>query len=516
MPRNRGEEPRSLGNVPVAVLLALTVLAMPSPAGAADDPSGGTTPVPVSGVEGAKAALVRIEVSAVAEIAHIDHTTGEVNVARGRYEVPIRSGTGVFTSADGVIATTGTTLTVTDGDVVVYAANRLFTEVMQTALTGNDGDLSRRAQAVEEYWAPHLQHCYEQVEHCVLFYVPQYEVFPYTEEPSSTPADLLRPPAGAADVGLLQISGGGGTPTAELMPADGVAPAEEMVTGFTAPPGVDVDPSELAVTVDAATGALASTGDAVGLLASGVDGGPVLDPDTGQVAGLATVVDGAPTVVPVTRLHEVLAEAGVSPTASEFDVVFRRGIDHLGSERGGSSATSAFQEALTYYRSGLAAQYLQQAADTPADPAAAPAAGESDDGGLGGVGTWVTVAVVALLVLLAAVVLARRRRGGTGGQHLAPSGDGPPARDPAPATTVAAAPESTRSGAAVPDPVPVPARETRPPGAVPAHERTRLRQTPALATDHRPAGQRPTFCSDCGTPLRDGARFCGACGSPVT
>src|SRR3712207_3613573 len=196
MARNRGERPRSPGSGPAAVLMVLAVLALPSPATAADDPSGGTG-VPVSGVEGAKAALVRIEVSAVAEIAHIDHSTGEVNVERGRYQVPIRSGTGVFTSSDGVIATTGTTLTVADDDVVVYAATRFSRGPTGPALPGTAGACSRRAQAADAYWAPHLQHCYEQVEHCVLFYVPQYEVFPYTQEPSSTPADLLRAPAAA-------------------------------------------------------------------------------------------------------------------------------------------------------------------------------------------------------------------------------------------------------------------------------------------------------------------------------
>src|SRR4051812_12174960 len=217
------------------VVLAALYLAGTAAGAAADTPSaaGGA---PVSGVEGSKAAVVRIEVSAIADIAHIDHSTGEVRVARGEYQVPIRSGTGVFTSKDGVIATAGSTLIVTEDQVVVYAANRLFSEQMGTALTGNDGDLSRRAQAVDPYWAPHLQHCYDRVEHCILFFRPLYEVLPYTAEPTRTPAELVQAPGGAADVGLLRISGGGGTPTAELAPADQAPLTEGLLTGFTQPP----------------------------------------------------------------------------------------------------------------------------------------------------------------------------------------------------------------------------------------------------------------------------------------
>jgi hypothetical protein len=497
--------------------LASSPLLAVGTAGAADDPAAAGAGV-VSGVEGSRAAVVRIEVSAAAEIAHIDHSTGEVNVIRGRYEVPVRSATGVFTSSDGVIATTGQALAVTEDEVVVHAANRLFQEEMGTALVGNDGDLSRRAEAADPYWAPHLNHCYDQVEHCVLFFVPQYTVFPHTQEPTSTPADLLPLPEGSADAGLLRISGGGGTPTAELAPADQESPEHGLLAGFTAPPAPDLPPEETAVAVDPGTGALSSDADVAAELAGGMTGGPVLDPATGEVTGLAATVDGTPTVVPVQRLHEVLAAAGTPPAGSEFDAVFRRGVDHLAGGNANASAASAFEESLTYYDSALAAQHLQRAEEAAGtgETGDATTAGNDEGGGLGGLGLWVGAAVLALLLLGLAVLLRRRRPG-----HRRPRGTRPETG----AAPIPAALAET-AAAARPEPAPVPATPgasapTAPqPGGrsaapAPTYERTQLKQYPAREQSVPPARSPAAFCADCGDPLRERARFCAACGSPV-
>ena len=505
-----------------ALLLAAPLLWGAGPAGAVDDPAPAAQEL-VSGVEGSKAALVRIEVSATAEIAHIDHSTGEPNVIRGRYEVPIRSGTGVFTSSDGIIATAGSTLVVTEDQVVVHAANRLFQEEMGTALVGNDGDLSRRAQAVDPYWVPHLQHCYDRVEHCVLFFVPQYQVFPYTRESTSTPADVVPVPDGSTDVGLLRISGGGGTPTAELAPLGQELPQEGLLTGFPGRPDPAVPPGQLAVGVDPATGALSSPEDVVGAMAAGMAGGPVLDPATGQVAGLAASGDGSPVLVPVQRLHEVLEAAGVPPTGSEFDVVFRRGIDHLASGHASASAASSLQESLTYYESALAATHLQ-VASRAADEATGGAPTGADDGGgtLGGRGPWVVAGVVAALLLLGlAILLLRRRRAGAAGPHAAapagPLSEHTTSSTARPATSVPAPPSPAAAPpVTAPPPVTVPARSATEGESSASRERTRLRQSPALVRDSLPRQQSPAFCSDCGAPLRGGARFCGSCGSPVS
>ncbi|SNS35193.1 hypothetical protein SAMN06893096_103340 [Geodermatophilus pulveris] len=509
-------------------LLALALLApvAPGTAHGAEEPPAAAEGVR-SGVEGSKAALVRIEVWANAEIAHIDHTTGEVNVVRGRYEVPIRTATGVFTSSEGVIATTGQALAVTEDDVVVHAANRLFQEEMGTALLGNDGDLSRRAEAADAYWDPHLNHCYDQVEHCVLFFVPRFTVFPYTQDAAGTPADPLPLPGGPADVGLLRIGGGGGTPTAELAPPGQPVPAEALLAGFTGTPAPDRPPAEVPVAVDAAAGVLTSSDELSPALTAGMAGAPVLDPATGQVTGLATTAAGVAALVPAQALHEALQVAGTPPAGSEFDAVFRRGIDHLGAGRSSGAAVSSLREALTYYDSALAARYLQQAEQGGGGGTPAAATDGDDGGGLpGGLGVWVTAAVLALLAVGLAV-LARRRRAGPGGDDGPPAA---PATGPGPgrdATTVA-----PRGGPAAGPPAEAPAPQPRPvPGRAapdasaertrlreplpedPRAERTRLRQPPALVEDvpRRAAA----FCADCGTPLRERARFCGACGSAV-
>lgn len=500
-----------------AVLLALLVSAA-APAGAADDPvepSGGDL---VSGVEGSKAALVRIEVSATAEIAHVDHTTGEVEVKRGRYTVPIRTATGVFVSSDGIITTAGETLTVTEDEVVVYAANMLFQEQMGTALVGNDGDPARRAQAADAYWAPHLQHCYDHVEHCVLFFVEQYEVFPYMQEAAGTPADVLRRPEGPADAGLLRISGGGGTPTAQLAAPDHQPDEHGVLLGFTEPPAAGVTPTEAIVHADAA-GALTTEG-ALGPPDSGLAGGPVVDPDSGEVVGLATVVDGAERLIPAGTLHEALEAAGVQATGSEFDAVFRRGVDHLAGGDAGASAASSFRESLTYYDSALAARYLEEAeAAGASDGESGTPAGDDDGGLLGGAGIWVLVGVLALLVLLASALVLRRRRASAGGPaHRPPREKAPlaattasprPEKDARPAATVGAPPAG--------HPVPAAPRAGAPGDADESRERTRLRQSPAIVKDPvPPARPARSFCQECGGALGDRARFCASCGSPVT
>jgi hypothetical protein len=438
-------------------------------------------------------------------------------VVRGRYEVPIRSGTGIFTSRDGVIATAGPTLEVTEDQVVVYAANRLFQEEMRTALVGNDGDLSRRAQAVEPYWVPHLQHCYERVEHCILFFVPQYQVFPYTQEATGTPADVLPVPDGSTDVGLLQISGGGGTPTAELAPPDQQVPEQALMTGFTQRPDPVLPPTEMAVGVDAATGALSAGEDVAGPLAAGMAGGPVLDPTTGQVDGLVTAGDGGPVLVPAQRLREALEAADAPPAGSQFDAVFRRGIDHLVSGHASTSAVTALQESLTYYDSALAAVHLEEATRAAEAAPGTSTAGADEDGTSGGPGRWVVAGVVVLLLVAGVLLFLRRRRAGPPARGATPAGPppGPGTTAPRPGTDRAPEPTTERSASVAPA-AGAAARRTPADDPSSSRERTRLRQSPALVRDPAPPEQPVVaFCWDCGAPLRDGARFCASCGSAV-
>ncbi|MGY1732045.1 zinc ribbon domain-containing protein [Geodermatophilus sp. SYSU D01045] len=511
------------------LLLALVPSAAGGPAGAAEDPVHSADGDLVSGVEGSKAALVRIEVSALAEIAHVDHTTGEVAVARGRYTVPIRTATGVLVSSEGVIATAAPVLTVTDDQVVVHAANTLFQEQIGTALVGNDGDPSRPAQAVDPYWAPHLQHCYEQQEHCILFFEPHFQVVPYTQDGVGTPANPVSTSGGPADVGLLRISGGGGTPTAEVADPGQEVAEHGLLLGFTEPPAPGVPAAEVGVHTDAATGALSVEGD-LSTTEAALTGGPVVDPATGAVVGLATTVDGTATLVPAQALHDAFAAAGVEPSGSEFDAVFRRGVDHLVSGHGQGPAASAFQEALSYYDSALAARYLEEARAAGGTGADTASAADDDGSPFGSAVTWVALGVLVLLALLAAALFLRRRRarGDRPGAAVPPSPPPPSPRAPSPP------PPAPTTAAPRPEQVPVPASTGRPaawgqlPATAPAEapagddepaerDGVRVREAPAGVGDPQPPSRRSVaFCSDCGGTVRENARFCAWCGSPVT
>ena len=435
------------------VLCGMAVLASVTAAGS-PRPDAGTTLS--SGMEGTKAALVRIELSAVAEIAHIDHSTGEVDIKRGRTTVPLGSGTGVLVSADGIVATTWENLDVDPDDVAVYAANELFTEVIGVPIVDNDGDPARRGRTPDPYWAPHLQHCYDQVTHCVHFRVPQYHVRTYTAEPGGVMAELLNTPSAADDVALLRISGGGGAPTATVAGEGTEPPADAVWFGFTRRPDPTAGPAEVPVTVDGATGRMGPVDDLASRAEAGLSGGPVVDQATGEVLGLAgtTRDDGSATFVGAQDLTAALQEAGVETTPSKFDVVFRRGIDHLSAGQPGGAAQSSLEEALTYYDSALATSHLRQARDLASqDPGAsaeqATAAGPQD--GTGGIRSGVWVAIILALVLVAGLVIALLR----GRPHPAPR-----------------------------------------------H---------SLAGGDAGRG----VCSQCGRPLEPGNRFCGGCGHPV-
>ncbi|WP_127126746.1 zinc-ribbon domain-containing protein [Georgenia sp. SYP-B2076] len=431
----------------LGAVLALTATATPSP-----------TPDLRSGEEGTKAALVRIEVSAVAEIVHIDHTTGEVVLSRGRYTVPLGTGTGVLTSSDGVVATAWQNLAVDENQVAVYAANELFTKEIKTEVVGNDGDPTRRGHATDPYWAPHLQHCYDRVTHCVLFTVPQYQVFTYTTQPGTSRAELVNQPSRPTDVALLRIAGGGGAPTARLAPADAEPAKDAALAGFTAAPTPEQPPAETPVSVDPAAAQITSDADLSASLGSGLAGGPVLNRATGEVLGLA--VAGAPgasaTLVPAAAVQQAMDDAGLKTSPSQFDAVFRRGIDHLSQGGMAGSAESDLEESLSYYDSALATYHLQQAKEQAADQP------KGDDMGMGaGAGSEsglraavvIPVAAVLALALAAGILLLRRRRAAPA---AAPAAGAQPAADTAtaarggPAADTATAGTSPRGAASSP------------------------------------------------------------------
>jgi hypothetical protein len=538
----------------VAAAVLLTAASSPTP-----------TPTPSatlnSGTEGSKAALVRIDLVAIAEIAHIDHSTGEVVISRGRSTVPLGSATGVLVSADGIVATTWENLMVDEGAVAAYSANELFAKVIRVPIVGNGGNPLKRGSTPNRYWAPHLQHCYHQVEHCIVFRVPQYRVHTYTAAPATVMAELLNHPSGPKDIALLRISGGGGAPTATLA-APGTAPgAHPVLVGFTGDPSPKAGPAELPVAVDITAGRVSSPQNLAGPLDAGLSGGPVLDGTTGQVVGLMgpRQPDGHGTLVPAASIQAAMKAAGVEASPSKFDAVFRRGIDHLSSGMGGS-AESALEESLTYFDSALATSYLEQArkmsSEHPMGDQATAAADAGKDGPLQAALLPGFAGFLLLAGILAALVLRRGRASAARGVGGAPphpadraSSKGAVGTPVAPLKPQTGDSQTAMTRAARADEDQVLRQQAGHGGAGPArteaagHESSPPSQPPASGGRGQPASgatgdvntgpdggetrtagplaprsaerQGRTFCSQCGRSVRPGARFCSSCGYPV-
>ncbi|MBD1543541.1 hypothetical protein G9E11_15105 [Arthrobacter sp. IA7] len=419
------------------VLLAFVVAAGVT---GASSPAPSPTATLQSGMEGSKAALVRIELVAVAEIAHIDASTGVAMISQGRSVVPLKSATGILLSADGVVATTWESLTVDEDAVAVYSANELFANVIHVPIVGNNGNPAIRGSTPDPHWGPHLQHCYKKVSHCILFRVPQYHVHTYTSKPGDVIAELLNKPSKPDDVALIRISGGGAAPTAALA-TTAAANIGGVLLGFTKRPLAAVSPAEFPATVDTAGNRIRFATDLAGSLRDGVAGGPVVDRATGQVLGLAgsRQPDGKATLVPAAAIKAALAKAGIQVSPSRFDAVFRRGIDHLAAGNQGGSAESALQESLTYFDSALARNRLAEARAQGATRAPASQAQTAEDAASAASLPGPLLAVLAGAVILAvigvSVVLMRRRAAfatapGAGGSPPVASGSGAPAPKP--------------------------------------------------------------------------------------
>jgi hypothetical protein len=422
------------------VSLLKVLLAIVAAAGltGASSPAPSPAPTMQSGMEGSKAALVRVELVAVAEIAHIDHSSGEVEIARGRSIVPLRSATGILLSADGIVATTWESLTLDKNTVAAYAANELFASQMHVPIVGNNGDRARRGSTPDPHWGPHLQHCYKQVTHCILFSVAQYHVRTYTSKPGDVVAELLNTPSKPNDVALLRISGGGAAPTATLAPTAATSKVDGMLLGFTQRPTPKVPPVELPTKVDTTAARIQSATNLAAPLLAGMGGGPVVDRATGQVLGLAGLrqPDGKAILVPAAAIRGALAKAGLQVSPSRFDVVFRRGVDHLVAGNQGGSAESALEESLTYFDSALATNRLAEARalgakQTSKDPAQAS---EDKNTATSSPGPLVPVLLgVLLLAAIAAAIVLVRRRGALA--TSSPAGGTPPVPPDSPATT---------------------------------------------------------------------------------
>ncbi|MGY1707518.1 hypothetical protein ACI79C_23390 [Geodermatophilus sp. SYSU D00697] len=435
---------RRIGSVAAVLVavLALTPAAQASPAG--NEPATVDTEL-----VGTQAALVRVNVVADVTIAHVNHSTGDVVIHQGTYEVRQAEATGVLVTGDGVIATLYRLLREDLDTVTVPAANRLFVEQIGAQLVdGNDttGPTHATDPAIDE----HLQHCYRRVEHCIVVPHERYEVVLLSADSQDpVPATLVNQPSGPTDVALLRI-GAGGLPTAGLSPTQ--EPVDEaMVAGLewevsqSAPSTRSLQPADEPVRLDGSrlTGGPTLTTS----LAGGLNGGPVIDRATGGVLALADCDPSfVVSAVGAASIQAALVGAGITPARSGFDIAFADGLAQLNRAEY-AVAAERLQTATTYFDSALARDYLTLARDRAAAEEEATSNPVPGDGGI----AWWMWGMVALLVLGALVtgLLIGRRRPPAGsdarpappqGTHSA--GDTDPAVGGTPSTTNGAAPRA--------------------------------------------------------------------------
>jgi hypothetical protein len=407
---------RRIGSA-AAVLVAFLALIPAAQASPADEPATVDTEL-----VGTQAALVRITVIADVTIAHVNHSTGDVVIHQGTYEVPQAEATGVLVSGDGVIATLYRLLREDLDTVTVPAANRLFVEQIGAQLVdGNDttGPTHAMDPAIDE----HLQHCYRRVEHCIVVPHERYEVALLSADAQdSLPATLVNQPSGPTDVALLRI-GAGGLPTAGLSPTqepvdDAAVAGLEWEVSQSDPATRILQPAGEPVRLDGSrlTGSQTLTSS----LAGGLNGGPVIDRATGSVLALADCDPSfVVSAVGAASIQAALVGAGVTAARSGFDIAFADGLAQI--NRGEyAAAAERLQTATTYFDSALARDYLAFAQDRAAAQEGPVGNPTPDDGGI----PWWMWGMLALLVLgalTAGLMIGGRRRPAGSGDRPAPS-----------------------------------------------------------------------------------------------
>jgi hypothetical protein len=399
----------------LVVLLALMPTAQATPA---DDQPTVVDP----GRVGLDAALVRIQVIADVTIAHINHSTGAVVIDKGTYEVMQEKVTGVLVSGDGVVATPYRLLRENLDKVAVPAANKLFVAEMDAELV--DGNETTKAtHATDPALDEHLQHCYRQVDHCVVVSHERFEVFLHTAgHQESVPATLVNDPTGPTDVALLRI-GAQGLPSAGLSPTQ--EPVDDAAVAGLVWPADGSDPTRPSRTtlhpirLDGV--GLSPTGPLRKVLAGGLNGGPVIDQRTGGVLALADCdpATGDISAVGVASVQAALVTAEITPERSGFDTELTEGLKLLNQGKY-AAAVERLQAATTYFDSPLAHRYLAMARERAG-------AQEGTGSGTGtpapeaeGIPWWMSGVVVLLVLgaLAAGLVIGRRRArpaGPTGG-----------------------------------------------------------------------------------------------------
>lgn len=406
-----------------AVVLATFLALMPTAQAA---PTGDESATVDTELVGMQAALVRIQVIADVTIAHVNHSTGDVVIHQGTYEVPQSEATGVLVSGDGVVATLYRLLRENLDAVTVPAANRLFVEEIGAQLVDGN-DTTEPTHATDPALDEHLQHCYRRVEHCIVVPQERYEVVLLSaDRQDPVPATLVNRPTGPTDVALLRV-GAGSLPTASLSPTQ--EPVDDAAVTGLAWQVAASDPAKRAwePTLHAArldSTKLTATGNLQNVLAGGLNGGPVIDQRTGGVVALADCdpATGAISAVGAASIQAALVGTGITAAPSGFDIAFTDGLTLINQEEY-AAAAEQLQAATTYFDSPLARQYLAIARDLAGAEDVTPGNPVSDDGGI----PWWMWGVVALLVLgalTAGLMIGRRRPAGSDDGPAPSSGAG--------------------------------------------------------------------------------------------
>lgn len=494
----------------VAAGVAALVASAVGPALAHEHPSGSTDLV--------TPAVVRVEAVAHVDITLLDHVGELLHIERS-YDIPIGTGTGVVVTPEGAVVTL-TRVVVSQQDVAIYAANKIFAEHHKVKIPIDYAKHKVKDKTLNH----HLEECYPpktKLATCIINVKPVITVYPNISTPDAKgfQAEVVAPGNRPDSPAVLQLTGrtegGAGLPTAPL--ADKVPDKEGSpinLAGFLAKPAPDkpikveighlskggvsgeggrpfADP-EKKVDEPAKLGALAD---------QGMLGAPVIGDKEGHVIGLLVGGGKDAKMIGVREITAALTKAKVVPRRGTIDAAFEAALTRLHTKNY-TDAVPFFQRVIDLYPGHIvAAAHLKtslakrgSAEDTGVRKAAAPTKSA--------IPLWpfIAAAAVVLVAALVGAFLIWRRR-----THQTPP---PPQHPPSPQVT--------------PLPPPLVVSSAQPPmddGANPTVVVRRSQtfqavgqQQPLLVAQDQPSVK---YCTACGLRLGLAHKFCGFCGHPI-
>lgn len=487
---------------------AALVFTAVGPALAHEHPSGSTDLV--------TPAVVRVEAVAKVDITLLDHV-GELLHVERTYEIPIGTGTGIVVTPEGAVVTL-TRVVVSDKDVAIYAANKIFAEHHKVKIPAD----YEKHKVKDPILNHHLKECYPPktpLATCIINVTPVITVYPNISTPDAKgfQAEVTVPGNGPDRPAVLQLTGrtegGAGLPTAPL--ADKVPDKEGSpinLAGFLAKPALDnpvkveighlgkggtageggrpfADP-EKKVDEPSKLGALADQG----MLAA-----PVIGDKDGHVIGMLVGGGKDAKMIGVREISSALTKAKVVARRGTIDAAFEAALTRFHTKNY-TDAVPFFQRVIDLYPGHtVAAAHLKtslakrgSAEDTGVRKASAPAKS--------GLPLWPFIAAAGLILVaaLVGVFLLWRRRTKLG----PPPPQQHPMPPPEPPLVVTAPPQAFDDGASAT----VVVRRSQ------AFQAVGGQQQPVLVAQDQPSVK---YCTACGMRLGVAHKFCGFCGHPI-